>query len=108
MDMVKIIVALLLFGPALVSSLQLKPEELVAMEDYQRMVELRPLAVEFSQHFRNITQKDLDLPSTRLPSQQDLQCLADMSELLGGLTSGSFWAIKSMSHTHLKVLEINS
>ncbi|EDW67403.1 uncharacterized protein Dvir_GJ24124 [Drosophila virilis] len=94
MDMVKIIVALLLFGLALVSSLQLKPDDLVAMEDYQRMVELRPLAVEFSQHFRNITQKDLDLPSTRLPSQQDLQCLADMSELLGGLTSGSFWAIK--------------
>lgn len=86
---------LLLFGLTLVNSLQLDPADLISMEDYQRIMEFRPLAVEFSQHFRNITQEDLDLPSTRLPNKQDLQCLADMTQLTTGLTSGKLWTIKS-------------
>ncbi|EDW67402.2 uncharacterized protein Dvir_GJ24123 [Drosophila virilis] len=85
---------LLLFGLTLVNSLQLDPADLVSMKDCQRIMEFRPLAVEFSQHFRNITQADLDIPSTRLPDKQNLLCLADMTQLMAGLTSGKLWTIK--------------
>ncbi|XP_017855596.1 PREDICTED: nose resistant to fluoxetine protein 6-like [Drosophila arizonae] len=88
--MVEIMAMLLLAGLALASSLQLEFDEIDSLEGYQFM-ELRPLAMEFSQHFRNITEKDLDLPSI---SQQDSQCLADMTQLLSAFRSKNIWALK--------------
>lgn len=84
---------LLLFGLSWVSSLELKFN---STESYQRIMELRPLAIEFAQHFKNLSEVDLDLPGTRLPSQQDLRCLSDMTQLLGGLASSKLWTLKSM------------
>ncbi|EDV92767.1 O-acyltransferase like protein [Drosophila grimshawi] len=92
--MVKMIVTLLLFGLALVSSTQLDSSDFITMEEYKRIMEFRSLAFEFAQHYENITQTDLDIPSTRIPNQQDLQCLADMTQLTTGLASGKLWSVK--------------
>lgn len=94
--MVKIIAALLLVGLAMVSSLELEFDEIDSLDSYEQFMELRLLAMEFSHHFRNITTADLDMPSTREPSQQDFNCLADMIQLMSGLSSRSMWALKSM------------
>ncbi|XP_062124809.1 nose resistant to fluoxetine protein 6-like [Drosophila sulfurigaster albostrigata] len=87
--MVKILIALLLIGLSLVHS-----TEFLNDEEYQRIVELRPLAVEFSKYYRNITQADLDLFTNRLPDQEDLQCLADMAQLMAALSTRKMWALK--------------
>ncbi|XP_051862819.1 nose resistant to fluoxetine protein 6-like [Drosophila albomicans] len=58
-------------------------------------MELRPFAVQLMQQFGNITQTDLDLRlDNRLPNQQDLLCLADMAQLMSGLSSRSYWALR--------------
>jgi len=97
---------LLLFGLTQVRCLQPVTDEFINNLEYQRIKELRPLAVEFLHYFENITQADLNLPNNRLPSQQDLQCLADMSQLIEGLSSGSLWAFRSKCNLYLKKLNL--
>lgn len=104
-NMVEIMAMLLLAGLALASSLQLEFDEIDSLERYQFM-ELRPLAMEFSQHFRNITEKDLDLPSS---SQLDSQCLSDMAQLLSAFRSKNIWALKSRYRDlKLKLFKVTS
>lgn len=104
-NMVEIMAMLLLAGLALASSLQLEFDEIDSLEGYQFM-ELRPLAKEFLQHFRNIAEKDLDLPSS---SQQDSHCLSDMTQLLSALRSKNIWALKSRYRDlKLKVFKLTS
>ncbi|XP_016995112.2 nose resistant to fluoxetine protein 6 [Drosophila takahashii] len=64
-----------------------------SMEDYERLMELRSLGMEFFREFRNISAKDVHLLDGRF-DQQDLVCLADLAQFMGGLTSGQFWALK--------------
>ncbi|KAL7744528.1 hypothetical protein ACLKA6_017050 [Drosophila palustris] len=66
------------------------------IENYQRMIQLRHLAVEFFDYYQNITVTDLIVPGTRAPNQQDLQCLAEVVELSVGLKSGKIWALKML------------
>ncbi|XP_062124806.1 nose resistant to fluoxetine protein 6-like isoform X1 [Drosophila sulfurigaster albostrigata] len=96
MDKVKLIIFGLVFylGLTQVSSVQIAPNTLISKEDYHRIMEFRSLAVEFMHHFGNFSQADLDLPNSRIPSQQDLQCLADMALLMNGVTSLNYWALK--------------
>ncbi|XP_051862820.1 nose resistant to fluoxetine protein 6-like [Drosophila albomicans] len=96
--MFKIIVigTLLFCGLTQVCSNQFEPSgSSVNNEEYQRLMELRPFAVQLMQQFGNITQTDLDLRlDNRLPNQQDLLCLADMAQLMSGLSSRSYWALR--------------
>ncbi|KAH8387903.1 hypothetical protein KR093_010286, partial [Drosophila rubida] len=61
---------------------------------YQRMIQLRHLAIEFFEYYENITATDLIVPDTRLPSQQDLMCLAEVAQLSQALRSGQLWALR--------------
>lgn len=65
----------------------------VNIEEYRRMMQLRHLGVEFFDFYENITATDLT--GSRLPSQQDLKCLAEVSQLSLALRSGSIWALRS-------------
>ncbi|XP_060647040.1 nose resistant to fluoxetine protein 6-like isoform X1 [Drosophila nasuta] len=98
MDKFKIIVigTLLFCGLTQVCCYQFEPSgSSVSNEEYQRLMELRPFAVQLMQQFGNITQTNLDLRlDNRLPSQQDLLCLADMAQLMSGLSSRSYWALR--------------
>ncbi|XP_034653957.1 nose resistant to fluoxetine protein 6 [Drosophila subobscura] len=64
-----------------------------SMANYERLMDLRPLGTEFFRHFGNISEADLELLEGRLPSQQDLVCLADIAQLMQALTSGRLWAL---------------
>ncbi|XP_017145313.1 nose resistant to fluoxetine protein 6-like [Drosophila miranda] len=89
--MVNVLSSLLVCGLVLVSAAQLKDD---VLQDYQRLKRLRPLGVEFAQHFRNASLTDLDLFHPRIPSQEDLLCLADMAQFMQALTAGKLWALK--------------
>ncbi|KAH8396111.1 hypothetical protein KR222_003465, partial [Zaprionus bogoriensis] len=60
---------------------------------YRRLMQLRHLGLEFVEFYgENIT--STDLTGSRLPSQQDLKCLAEISQLSVALRSGSLWALR--------------
>ncbi|XP_030568502.1 nose resistant to fluoxetine protein 6-like [Drosophila novamexicana] len=64
------------------------------IDRYQQLLQLRPLAVEFIDYYRNITSGDLLIPGTGLPNQQDLRCLAEVATLSQGVQTGSIWALR--------------
>jgi len=71
-------------------------------DQYLTISKLRSLAVEFFDHYSNATMEDLtpDLNEyfngePRIPSVQDLECLADLALLSNDLASSKFWALKS-------------
>lgn len=74
---------------------QVKPSLLSIPEEYNQYLELNPIVAEFTKYYSNITDVDLALPNSRLPSQQDLKCLADMSQLMKGLAARKIWALRS-------------
>ncbi|XP_026847265.1 nose resistant to fluoxetine protein 6 isoform X1 [Drosophila persimilis] len=90
--MVNVLSSLLVCGLVLVSAAQLKDGDV--LQDYQRLKRLRPLGVEFAEHFRNASLPDLDLFQSRIPSQEDLLCLADMAQFMQALTAGKLWALR--------------
>lgn len=73
------------------------------IDRYQQLLQLRPLAVEFIDYYRNITSGDLLIPGTGLPNQQDLQCLAELATLSQGVQTGSIWALRSKWHSVARV-----
>ncbi|KAH8399761.1 hypothetical protein KR215_002108 [Drosophila sulfurigaster] len=64
------------------------------IEEYQRMMQLRHLAIEFFDYYENITTTDLIVPGSRLPNQQDLLCLSEVAQLSLALRSGQLWALR--------------
>lgn len=66
---------------------------------YMSFSHSRRLAVEFFAHYANLTFADLypGDQDARIPSAQDLQCLADFALLTNDLSSLKFWALKSKS-----------
>ncbi|XP_062140090.1 nose resistant to fluoxetine protein 6-like isoform X2 [Drosophila sulfurigaster albostrigata] len=98
--MVKSIVIILLLqliaGLSLISAMQLKIPAMHQVEprEFLEMRKLQSLSLEFTQQFENITLKDLEIPSERIPSLQDLQCLADVGLWMNGISSASMWSIK--------------
>ncbi|KAH8312734.1 hypothetical protein KR044_012561 [Drosophila immigrans] len=98
METFKLLIVGLLFymGLTQVSSVQVLPVTGISKQEYLRIMELRPLAVEFMHHFGNISQADLELTNGRIPSQQDLQCLADVAQMINGVTSLKYWALKML------------
>jgi len=99
--MVKTIVILtnFLIGLTLISAMNPKIEvpnsDLVEAKEYLELRKLQSLGFEFTKQFQNISLSDLDIPEGRVPSAQDLQCLADMGAWMKGISSGSFWSLKS-------------
>ncbi|KAH8272269.1 hypothetical protein KR044_002584, partial [Drosophila immigrans] len=78
------------FGLGFVSSQQQTTD--FNFTEYQRLMQLRHLAVEFFDHYENITATDLIVPGTRLPNEQDLRCLSEVAQLSQALRSGELWA----------------
>ncbi|KAH8312733.1 hypothetical protein KR044_012560, partial [Drosophila immigrans] len=111
MDKFKIIVigTLLYCGLPQVRCHQFEESGSVNNEEYQRIMELRPFAVQLLQQFGNMSQTDLDfLLDNRLPSQQDLLCLADMAQLMSGLSSRRYWALRSRCDSrHFPKIQFN-
>ncbi|XP_022209523.2 nose resistant to fluoxetine protein 6-like isoform X1 [Drosophila obscura] len=90
--MVNVLGTLFVCGLVIVSATE--PKEQDVLQDYQRLMGLRSLGVEFAEHFRNESLTDLDLFNSRIPSQEDLLCLADMAQFMQALTGGQLWALK--------------
>ncbi|KAH8280769.1 hypothetical protein KR054_010702, partial [Drosophila jambulina] len=63
---------------------------------YMAFSQLRRLAVEFFDHYPNLTLADLHSgdQDARIPSAQDLQCLADFAVLTKDLSELKIWALK--------------
>lgn len=87
---------------------QVEPSLLRIPEEYNGYLELNPIVAEFTKYYSNITDVDLALPNSRLPSQQDLKCLADMSQLMAGLAARKKWALRSKWKTLLHNLILTS
>ncbi|KAH8238143.1 hypothetical protein KR032_000127, partial [Drosophila birchii] len=64
--------------------------------DLMAFSQLRRLAVEFFDHYPNLTLADLQPGNqdARIPSAQDLQCLADFAVLTKDLAAFKTWALK--------------
>ncbi|KAH8235402.1 hypothetical protein KR038_007021, partial [Drosophila bunnanda] len=65
-------------------------------QDYMAFSQMRRLAVEFFDHYPNVTLADLHSGNQdgRIPSAQDLQCLADFAVLTKDLSELKAWALK--------------
>ncbi|BFF91966.1 nose resistant to fluoxetine protein 6-like [Drosophila madeirensis] len=90
--MVNVLVPLFVCGLVLVGAAKHKDGDIP--QEYQRLISLRSLGVEFAEHFRNASLSDLDLFHPRIPSQEDLICIADMAQFMQALTTGKLWAAK--------------
>jgi len=90
--MAGVVTILLLSGVVLIGASELKETEL--LKQYQRLKHLRPLGVEFAEHFQNVSIRDLEI-YTGLPKENQLLCLEDMAVLMQSLAAGNYWAIKS-------------
>ncbi|KAH8238144.1 hypothetical protein KR032_000126 [Drosophila birchii] len=65
-----------------------------SVEGYQNAARLGRLGVEFFDHYQNITLDDLSRNQYRLPTAEDLKCLADLALLANDLRSLKMWALK--------------
>lgn len=100
--MIKLLAILLAMGMAMVqgalptqlSNNQWTQHDVSSMADYERLLDLRSLAMEFYREFRNISTADVHLLGERIGSQ-DLQCLADMAQFMSALSAPKAWALKS-------------
>lgn len=68
-----------------------------SVESYLATSRLRRLSVEFFDHYQNITLDDLGQDLLRLPTAEDLKCLADLTLLTNDLKDPKIWALKSKS-----------
>ncbi|KAH8360223.1 hypothetical protein KR093_011438 [Drosophila rubida] len=94
MDTVKFIIIGLFWHLGLAQVSSIPSTAVMSTEQYHRIMELRPLAVEFIHHYDNFSAAELEGVANRIPSQQDLLCLADMAQLMSGVTSLKTWALK--------------
>ncbi|XP_051859907.1 nose resistant to fluoxetine protein 6-like [Drosophila albomicans] len=96
MDAVKLIIVGLFFylGLTEVSSMQDAQDMLITKQQYQRIMEYRPLAVEFTEHFRNFSLTDLELANNETSSEQDQQCQEDVAQLMQGVITLRLWALE--------------
>lgn len=74
---------------------QVNPLFLRTDREYDHYLDLNPIAAEFTKHYGNITDVEFALSKLRLPTPQDLKCLADMAQLLKGLSARNLWALRS-------------
>ncbi|KAH8304723.1 hypothetical protein KR044_007257, partial [Drosophila immigrans] len=94
--MVKSHIIILLLQLASISAMQVRMPAMDQVEpkEYLELRKLQSLGLEFTQQFQNITLNDLEIPKDRLPTVQDLQCLADISLWMNGISSGSLWSLR--------------
>lgn len=96
---IEITFGLLLAGLTLVAAvdwqMRLPQERRIEPAEYREVRKLQALNLEFTRQLENITLQDLNISEGRLPTADDLQCLADVSLWMKGITSGQMWALKS-------------
>nr|XP_016931644.1 O-acyltransferase like protein [Drosophila suzukii] len=83
---------ILLGAIVLVGAARLGDKE--GLQGFHHLKDLKPLGTEFADYFQNVTLNDLSLFDSRLPTQEDLLCLSDMSKLMTALQGGQYWALK--------------
>ncbi|XP_043660070.1 O-acyltransferase like protein [Drosophila teissieri] len=87
-------VGLVVVEGALPTQINLLAEhEVSSMADYERLLDLRSLPMEFYREFRNISTADVHLLGERF-GPEDLQCLADMAQFMSALSAPKAWALK--------------
>ncbi|XP_017156723.1 nose resistant to fluoxetine protein 6-like [Drosophila miranda] len=76
---------------------ELQPTPTMDTDYYMAASRLRRLVTEFVDYYQNITLADLNLyqdQHPRLPTDQDLECLADLALTMQELTSGGIWTLR--------------
>ncbi|KAH8347524.1 hypothetical protein KR059_012048, partial [Drosophila kikkawai] len=82
---------LILCGIAFSSAAQ--PQEDI-LNNFQRVKQLRHLGFEFADFFQNVTLSDISLADPRLPTEEDMLCLRDLTLFSSALGNGQMWALK--------------
>ncbi|KAH8356383.1 hypothetical protein KR084_009551, partial [Drosophila pseudotakahashii] len=83
---------IVLGGIALISAAQAEDKNI--LQGFHHLKDLKPLGIEFASYFQNVTLNDLSLSDPRLPTQEDLLCLSDLTKLMLALQTGQYWALK--------------
>ncbi|KAM8719733.1 hypothetical protein ACLKA7_005886 [Drosophila subpalustris] len=91
--LLNVLCGLTLIG-AMIPQLKIPTTDHVDAREYLELRKLQSLGLEFTSEFQNISLSDLEMPHGRLPSAQDLQCLADMGLWMQGITKGSIWSLQ--------------
>ncbi|XP_017083961.2 nose resistant to fluoxetine protein 6-like [Drosophila eugracilis] len=91
--MAKVVTIIFFCGVVLVAAAD--PKDIGLLKQFQRLKQLRPLGIEFAEHYQNVSGKDLDFNfDTALPREGESMCLADMLLLMQSLSAGNYWAMK--------------
>ncbi|KAH8247739.1 hypothetical protein KR038_009246 [Drosophila bunnanda] len=89
--MVNIAGFILLCGLVLVSATQQQDE---LHNNFQRIKQLQNFGFKFADSFQNVTLSDISSADSRLPNEQDLLCLRDLTLFSNALRNGQLWALK--------------
>ncbi|EDV53996.1 nose resistant to fluoxetine protein 6 [Drosophila erecta] len=90
--MVNIVGVVFLCGLVVISAGQPNDED--ELLHFQRVSQLRALALDFAGQVRDLDVQELNILDSRVPSVQDMLCLSDLTALIAGLSNGQYWALK--------------
>ncbi|EDW43345.1 nose resistant to fluoxetine protein 6 [Drosophila sechellia] len=92
--MANIVGVIFLCGLAVISAGRVADEDVLL--DFQRVRQLRGLALNFVGQVKDFDVKEISTLDSRVPSQEDMLCLSDLTALMTGLQSGQYWALKML------------
>uniref|UniRef100_A0A6P4EQ16 Nose resistant to fluoxetine protein 6-like isoform X1 n=1 Tax=Drosophila rhopaloa TaxID=1041015 RepID=A0A6P4EQ16_DRORH len=90
--MVNVVSILLLFELAITIASESSDPDI--LRNYGYVKKLKPLGLEFTEYFQNVTLERLGVSDSEVPNQKDLQCLTDMAALMNGFSTNQYWALK--------------
>ncbi|XP_016984860.1 nose resistant to fluoxetine protein 6 [Drosophila rhopaloa] len=90
--MVNVVGVVFLCGLVLINAALPKDEDV--LPELQRVQQLSALGFQFAKHFQDSELENVFVLDSRLPTQDDLLCLNDMTALMTGLRTGQYWALK--------------
>ncbi|KAH8241178.1 hypothetical protein KR032_001437, partial [Drosophila birchii] len=64
------------------------------LNNLQRIKQIRHLGLEFADFFQNVTISNISQLDSRLPTEEDLLCLRDLTLFTNALSDGQMWALK--------------
>ncbi|KAH8241181.1 hypothetical protein KR032_001438 [Drosophila birchii] len=64
------------------------------LKNFQRVKQFPHLGFEFADFFQNVTLMDISVANPRLPTDEDLLCLRDLTLFSNALSGGQMWALK--------------
>ncbi|XP_017084003.2 nose resistant to fluoxetine protein 6-like isoform X1 [Drosophila eugracilis] len=90
--MVNVISVLLLYGLVVISAGTDSNSD--GRKEYENLKQLRPLGVEFSEYFQNVSLENFGFSDSKIAGEDDVICLAQLAALMNGLSSSQKWALK--------------